>query len=99
MDYATEVECFIRRNFKYDDMVAKISSKIGGGIKKIVLNGAAHLINHTVYYDLVGRGGDEKSAMMSIKKNVDGYFNNLFAEVLPEAKTRFMAKAEKAAGA
>ncbi|PHH89390.1 hypothetical protein CDD83_6148 [Cordyceps sp. RAO-2017] len=97
-NYFSEGECFSRRGFKHDELVAKVVKQMGDKIVDVILQNGETVVKHAVYYNLVRQGGDENSALQSVKTYVDGYFDNL-QEALPGATDKYMANVQKRAGA
>ncbi|KJZ75960.1 hypothetical protein HIM_04784 [Hirsutella minnesotensis 3608] len=99
MNYLSEGECFSRRGFKHDEMVAEVVKKMGNMMTEIILKNGEKVVKDAVYYDLVGSRGDENSTKKSITDYVNQFLEKLEKETLPGASQKFMANVRKAAGA
>ncbi|RDA90590.1 hypothetical protein CP533_6937 [Ophiocordyceps camponoti-saundersi (nom. inval.)] len=95
-NYRSEGECFSRRGFKHDEMVAAVVKNMSDLMTDIILKQGAKVVENAVHYDLVGNGGDEKSAKQSIATYLDRYLEELEKTTLPSATESYMAKLRKA---
>ncbi|KAK2591708.1 hypothetical protein QQS21_010593 [Conoideocrella luteorostrata] len=97
MNYLSQGECFSRRGFKHDELVARVVKKMGDMMTETILKHGEKVIKDALYYDLVGKRGDENSAKASVNNYVNQYLEKLEKETLPEATEKFMTNVQKAA--
>ncbi|PHH59319.1 hypothetical protein CDD81_3388 [Ophiocordyceps australis] len=97
MDYYGEAECFSRRGFDQFKLAAEMAKLVTTAARPAIVKFGEKVTRDAVYYNLIGKRGNDKTALQAVKTYLEGYLTRIEDKVIPEAATKFMAEVERRA--